>query len=238
MEFSEIVAPTVKELFIRRIEDSILSGELAIGEQLPSERELAEQMHVSKTVVHAGITDMVRKGFLEVVPRKGVFVGDYANKGSLEALVSIMQHNGGQLDERNVRSLLEMRYAIESVCLLRILDRKDPQVTARLGEILRKAEQEAEAQSPNCVRLAEYYYTFHHTLCAASGNTIAPLIMNAFHVPAVRLWANSARALGPADSVGRLHRFYTLICQGEREKALKYLHWMSYESEEIVRENG
>lgn len=236
MEFTEIVAPTVKELFIQRIEHSILSGELAIGEQLPSERELAQQMHISKTVVHSGIVDMVRKGFLEVIPRKGVFVGDYANKGSLEALVSIMQHNGGQLDARNVRSMLEMRYAIESVCLLRILDRKDPLVLTQLGEILRKAEWEAKAQNPNYARLAEFYYTFHHLLCAASGNTIAPLIMNAFHIPAVRLWANSARTLGPKDSVGRLRRFYTLLCQGERERALALLRQMSYESEEIVRE--
>lgn len=236
MEYTEIVAPTVKELFIRRIEDSILSGELSVGERLPSERELAEQMRISKTAVHSGIAEMARKGFLEVVPRKGVFVGDFANKGSLEALVSIMQHNGGQLDRRNVRSMLEMRYAIERVCLVRILEQRDPAVLERLEQIVCMAEQEAGAIPVRCSRLAELYHTFHHLICAASGNTIAPLILNAFHAPGVRLWANSVRALGPEASVQRLRRFYSLIRAGDRNAVMEHLWQITCLSEELVRE--
>ena len=48
MEFGQIVAPTIKELFIERIEGMILSGQLKPGERLPSERDLAEQMKISK----------------------------------------------------------------------------------------------------------------------------------------------------------------------------------------------
>ena len=44
MKFGEIVAPSMKQLFINRIEDLILSGELKPGEKLPSERELADEM--------------------------------------------------------------------------------------------------------------------------------------------------------------------------------------------------
>ncbi|MGM9590040.1 MAG: FadR/GntR family transcriptional regulator, partial [Faecousia sp.] len=44
----------MKELFIQRIEDLILSGDLKPGDKLPSERELSEEMKVSKTVVHEG----------------------------------------------------------------------------------------------------------------------------------------------------------------------------------------
>ena len=236
MEFTEIVAPTVKELFVQRIENLILSGELAVGERLPSERELAERMRVSKTVVHSGIADMVRKGFLEVAPRKGVFVGDFANNGSLEALVSIMQHNGGRLDRRNIRSMLEMRYAIEGVCLAHVMSRQSPEVLKRLEQIVCQAEEEAGASPVSCTRLAELYHSFHHQLCAASGNTIAPLIMNAFHSPAVQLWANSARALGPEQSVERLRRFYELICEGNQEAAMEHLRWITCLSEEIVWE--
>lgn len=234
MEFSEIVAPTMKELFVQRVEEMILSGDLAVGDRLPSERELADQMRVSKTVVHAGITDMARKGFLEVIPRRGVFVGDYAVNGSLEALISIMQHNGGQLDRRNVRSMLELRYAIEGVCLDHIMDQHDPEVLAQLEQVVRLAEQEAEARPPRYDRLAELYHTFHHLFCAASGNTIAPLIMNAFHLPALKLWANSARTLGPAQSVERLRRFYELIREGDRQAAMEHLRQITYLSEELA----
>ena len=236
MEFTEIVAPTVKELFVQRIENLILSGELAVGERLPSERELAEQMRVSKTVVHSGIADMVRKGFLQVAPRKGVFVGDYANNGSLEALVSIMQHNGGRLDRRNVRSMLEMRYAIEGVCLEHVMDRQDPELLEKLEQVVRQAGQEAGGHPVSYNRLAELYHTFHHLLCVASGNTIAPLIMNAFHLPAVQLWANSARTLGPQESVERLRRFYELIRAGDRGAAMEHLRQITCLSEELVWE--
>ena len=51
LEFGQIVAPTIKELFIERIEGMILSGTLKPGDRLPSERELAEQMKISKTIV-------------------------------------------------------------------------------------------------------------------------------------------------------------------------------------------
>ena len=39
------------ELFVQQIENMILSGELAIGEQLPPARELSVKMGVSRTVI-------------------------------------------------------------------------------------------------------------------------------------------------------------------------------------------
>ena len=50
--FQKIVAPSIRELFIRQIQEMILSGELLPGDRLPTERELADEMNVSKTVVH------------------------------------------------------------------------------------------------------------------------------------------------------------------------------------------
>lgn len=98
MKFGEIVAPSMKELFIQRIEDFILSGELRPGDRLPSERELADEMKISKTVVHEGIRELVRCGFLDVVPRRGVTVADYSNSGNLNTLLAIMKRNGRAMD--------------------------------------------------------------------------------------------------------------------------------------------
>ena len=39
-DFGKIVAPTMCELFVRRLADMILSGELRAGEHLPPERQL------------------------------------------------------------------------------------------------------------------------------------------------------------------------------------------------------
>ncbi len=47
-----IKTESLKEVFVARFEDLILSGKLSIGQKLPSERELAMQLNVSRPVVH------------------------------------------------------------------------------------------------------------------------------------------------------------------------------------------
>jgi len=71
MAFHEIVAPTVKALFIQQIEGMILSGELRPGDRLPTERELADEMKISKTVVHEGLRELHRLGVLDIASPPG-----------------------------------------------------------------------------------------------------------------------------------------------------------------------
>ena len=75
MEFKKISSPTLKELFVTEIESMILSGELSIGEKLPPERELAQQMQISRSVVNDGIADLAQRGFLTIVPPTGNLCG-------------------------------------------------------------------------------------------------------------------------------------------------------------------
>jgi DNA-binding FadR family transcriptional regulator len=235
MLFNKPSRVTLKDLFIQSMENKILSGELKIGERLPSERELAEQRGMSKTAVHAGIVELMRKGFLEVIPRKGIFVGDYAKNGSLETLISLMHHNGGQLDSRNIRSVLEMRYAIESVALTHIVTEQKPEVLEALGAIVSEAEKLSRKKPfTHSTRLSELYFSFHHLICVASGNTIAPLIINAFRIPALHLWENSVHTLGPEESVGRLSQLYALIRSGDCAASCNYLKWLMDTSDTLV----
>ena len=74
MQFQKISTPSLKDLFVRELENKILSGELKIGDKLPSERELAASMHVSRAVVNTGIAELEQKGFLIIKPRVGTFV--------------------------------------------------------------------------------------------------------------------------------------------------------------------
>ena len=61
MNFQKLATPSLKELFITELETKILSGELPIGTKLPSERELAASMQVSRAVVNSGISEMEKK---------------------------------------------------------------------------------------------------------------------------------------------------------------------------------
>lgn len=114
MVFREIVAPTVKELFVQQLEGMILSGELRPGDRLPTERELADEMKISKTVVHEGLRELHRLGFLDIASRRGVTVADYAQTGSLETLRAIMDFHGGIPDRKTALSILRLRYYLEA----------------------------------------------------------------------------------------------------------------------------
>ena len=106
MDFRPVVAPSIRELFIQQVEGAILSGQLKPGDRLPTERELADTMHISKTVVHEGLRELHRLGFLDIASRRGVTVADYAQTGSLETLMAIMDYHGGLPDEKTARSIL------------------------------------------------------------------------------------------------------------------------------------
>ena len=107
MDFRPIVAPSIRELFIQQVEGAILSGQLKPGDRLPTERELADTMHISKTVVHEGLRELHRLGFLDIASRRGVTVADYAQTGSLETLMAIMDYHGGLPDEKTARSIVD-----------------------------------------------------------------------------------------------------------------------------------
>jgi len=115
MEFEKLVSPSLKDLFITHIEAMILSGELPVGQQLPPERQLAQSMGVSRAVVNSGVAELERRGFLEVRPRVGTFVTDYRRAGTLDTLKSIMTYNRGRLRNEEIRSILEIRDALDKL---------------------------------------------------------------------------------------------------------------------------
>ncbi|MFA6032330.1 MAG: GntR family transcriptional regulator, partial [Myxococcota bacterium] len=90
----ELLAPlkaeSLKEVFISRFEGLILSGQLATGQKLPSERELAMTLGVSRPVVHEGLVDLAAKGLVSMKPRVGAFVNDFRREGSITLLSSLL----------------------------------------------------------------------------------------------------------------------------------------------------
>ena len=219
MEFREIVAPSLKELFVQQLEGMILSGQLRPGDKLPTERELADAMKVSKTVVHEGLRELHHLGFLQVESRKGVTVADYAQTGSLETLMAIMDYHGGLPDKKTASSILDLRYYLEAPAL-RQLARHTPGDLAALRALQQKAE---EASLSGVGPLAEALLRYHRGVTFLSGNTITPLIFNAFARINLEFWSDYVRLEGIARSLHTLSRFTKLIEAGEGDAAAELL---------------
>lgn len=220
MAFREIVAPTVKELFIQQLEGMILSGELRPGDRLPTERELADEMKISKTVVHEGLRELHRLGFLDIASRRGVTVADYAQTGSLETLRAIMDFHGGLPDAKTAGSILQLRYYLEGPAMEELAARHTPADMAALQALQRQAEQAAQEGTD---ALAETLFRYHRGITFLSGNTITPLLFNAFTRVNLEFWKEYIQLTGIDCCLERLAQFTAHIEAGEGQAASSLL---------------
>src|SRR5258708_39147664 len=102
------------EKVVEQIERRILSGDLKVGDQLPSERELGDQFHVSRTAVREAIKALREKGLVEVRPGRGTFITNdtsQAARDSLGLMLKIAPGEGSR-DLVEVREMLEPEIAV------------------------------------------------------------------------------------------------------------------------------
>ncbi|MCE5211033.1 MAG: GntR family transcriptional regulator [Deltaproteobacteria bacterium] len=219
-----IVAPTIRNLFVEKIVAMILTGKLSVGDRLPSERELAEQMRVSKTVIHAGLKDLERMGFVYVSGRQGTFVANYAENGTFETLATILKFNGRRLDRETTKSLLDMRLAIEgqaSRIFAKSHTKEDIATLRRMIDEIRKYVSKQERMDPS--EMAHMLFRFHRFICLKSGNTFFPVLMNAFRDIGILLWESSIKILGIEKSIEHLEHFTSLLEEGKGEETVQAL---------------
>jgi len=224
MQFGVIVAPTIRDMFVEKIVEMILSGKLLMGERLPPERELAEQMRVSKTVIHDGLKDLERMGFVSVSGRQGTFVANYAEKGTFETLATILKFHGGRLDRETTQSLLEMRLAIEGQAARMFSKSHAKEDIATLRQMIQEIREYALKQERfDRNEMAQMLFRFHRFICLKSGNTFFPVLMNAFRDIGILLWDSSIKILGVEKSIEYLEHFTSLLEEGKGEETVQAL---------------
>ena len=164
---------SVRQAFVQELENKILSGELRVGEKLPPARELCHIMGVSLTVVNAGVSELVSKGFLEVKPRHGTYIADYREKGTPEALMAIFRNSGNTLSKHDVRSFCESRIALDPFIAELVIQRASDEQIAQLGELV-EALKAAEGTEAVCDSVLEFFRRMYRL----SDNTVLAMIYN------------------------------------------------------------
>lgn len=194
---------SLKDAFVSRFEHMILSGELSIGEKLPSERDLARQLGVSRPVVHEGLVDLVNKGLVTMTPRRGAVINDFRRKGSLSLLNSLVNYEGG-LDPSLLLGLLDLREVVE-VEIARLAARRRSQVQLEIIEGIVAAESDA---LQDAAAYGDLDFEFHLQLAMASANPVYPMLLNSFR-PVYRHLTR--RFFSITGSARETHRFHEAI---------------------------
>jgi GntR family negative regulator for fad regulon and positive regulator of fabA len=159
------------ELTENRLVEAILDGTFAINSTLPPERELAEQLGITRPTLREALQRLSRDGWLEIRQGKPTRVRDYWHEGNLTILGTIARFPQ-YLPADFVKNLLNIRLLLA------------PQYT-------RLAAQNARAEVLDCLQkqteledsaqsFMEFDLEFHILCTRLSGNPVFTLIFNGF----------------------------------------------------------
>ncbi len=218
MEFQKISSPSLRELFVEQVQHMILSGKLKIGEKLPPERQLAEEMQVSRAVVNGGIADLQRMGFLIVKPRSGTYVADYRRAGTIETLLSIMKYNGGSLRNDEIRSIFEIRIALDTLVARLCLPTISEEEIELLHQIVNKIK-EAKKSS----EAIEAAFEFQHEFALMSGNALVPLVIQSFKTPIFAMWERYCSLYGLEALYESNYKMWTYVRDRDVKGAISWI---------------
>ncbi len=155
------------EQIVQQVEESILSGQLKPGDQLPAERDLAERFGVSRTAVREAVKTLREKGLVEAYSGRGTFVTNgtsQAIRQSLDLMIRINQQEGSA-------HLAELRPVLEPEIAGLAAPRIEEQLLATMREAV--AIMERNLHDPDAYVEADL--DFHLALAEAVGN---PLILS------------------------------------------------------------
>ncbi len=224
---------SLKEVFISRFEGLILSGRFSIGQKLPSERELALQLGVSRPVVHEGLVDLATKGLVSMKPRVGAVVSDYRREGSITILNSLLNYHQGRLSPELLQGMMDMRKLMEmETARLAAINRKED----HLAELRELVKEEALLNPNEIDRLIEMDFRFHHLIAMASGNVIYSLFLNSLKEVYTNLSSEFFADTGMAPVVSVFHsRMLEAVAKKDAKKSMAIMKQILDHGEERLK---
>lgn len=157
---------------MEQIRDRIQSNELRPGQKLPSERDLAVQMGVSRNTVREAIRMLEVSGLVTL--KKGATGGAFLNDSNMAALSQNLQ-DGITLRQYDAKDLIDVRlvletYAVEQACL--------HATDEEIEELAVIAEQSsaAETAEPDYERRLALHIDFHRKLASFAHNGVLEVL--------------------------------------------------------------
>ncbi|NDD63924.1 MAG: FadR family transcriptional regulator [Acidobacteria bacterium] len=168
VDSSSIDRTDITEQVLRRIKELLISGELAAGSRLPSERILAERLEISRPSLRAALKALSVIGIIRSRPGSGTFIVD-----SIPAVFTEPIHFLTLINRTSTVELFEARAIIEGGLAELAAGRADPEDIARMrGEIV---AMEVARKDPTL--LIEHDMRFHQAVARAADNQLMTGVM-------------------------------------------------------------
>jgi GntR family transcriptional repressor for pyruvate dehydrogenase complex len=158
------------EQIVSQIEQRIVAGDLKVGDQLPSEKELAEQFAVSRTAVREAIKTLREKRLVEIRPGRGTFITNDAPEAMRHSLGLLMKFGSAN----GIAHLVEVREILEpEIAALAARRVTEEQIGA-----MREAIAVMDTALDNAEVFVEADLDFHLAMAEATQNPIIPILMD------------------------------------------------------------
>ena len=159
------------EMAESRLLEAILSGNFPINSSLPGERELAEQIGVTRPTLREALQRLARDGWLDIQHGKPPRVRDFWREGGLAVLEVLAQTPAGQ-SPGFVTHLLEFRILLAPAYARQALESAPVEVAALLETYDRLED------NPSAFALADW--ELHIRLTQLATNPIFRFLFNSF----------------------------------------------------------
>lgn len=167
--------PTNKPLYeqvCQLIESQIISGELRVGDKLPTEKELSELYQVSRTVIREAIKTLKEKGWVETHVAKGTFVVHNVAKG-VESSFGVAVR---MKPEERFNNLIQVRLILEPEIAALAATSASLEEIAHMRKAVARMEK-ALRENDNLDAFLKADFNFHMAMAKSTGNDLIPLII-------------------------------------------------------------
>lgn len=171
MAVSHIPIQKPADLAEKSLLDAILDNTFPVGSPLPPERELANQLGVTRPTLREALQRLSRDGWIHIQQGKSTIVNDYWREGNL-IMLNALAKDFEKLSPHFITNLLEVRAALAPAYTRAAFLKASAELVEYL-EPLTQLPETAEAYSRADQDL-------HHHLTVLSGNPIFSLIYNGF----------------------------------------------------------
>lgn len=144
-----------------------MQGTYSVGQILPIEAELAEELGVSRATIRESLRALRGKGLLQTVSRRGSTVQSESSWNLMDAQILSWKYSGSP-SNKNIDDLMQLRLIVEPAAARIAAQRCAPvHITA-----LRDALHEMEIAVTNTTRFIDADLRFHAALIAGSENDL------------------------------------------------------------------
>jgi len=157
-----------------RMQETIAANQLQPGIQLPTERELAEQLGINRTTVHQALGLLQQRGIVEMKVGSGTYVIDMPNSVVADSIKRYFVFGNCTVDD-----IIQLREILEpGLAALAAEQATDADLT-ELGNLISRGEE--HFISGDWATYAATDAAFHEVLAAATHNELIVAISAALH---------------------------------------------------------